>query len=521
MLKLLYYQTKLGIRNDAGKAAKYLKMPHKAARMFELPLLFLKFIAFFTIKILYVAVFMLLPCVIFSRIRGVAGFQLNESMVYFTVILTCVCGSLINSAIFEMDDNAYIMLATLRMEPSVFFKGRILFKLLSDGIAFYIAYNIMGMGAGHAFFLTIWVVLSRIIGEAINLYVFRYTGKPINELPFVSLIIMMLAVFGAYAFSYMRGHVPDFTKFVYDYVWLMMALLVSAIVVYGLLIYEGYSYVAKRFINNIEHEIGEVMAEKKDAMDILANEIVTDTRFKTFEKDNLRGHEYMHKIFFSRNKAYIKNIVFVRVIILVIAAVVGAIICTLSNEAVNDIVWQVICESLPLMVFIMFCLSVTPNICKAMFYHIDCSMLTDRRYGKGVRNFRNFLIRLKRMGYYDVFIGIVVCAVMTVLAYSTGNGAAVETLIPVYVGILMLSIFFTVFNLAIYYLFQPYNKEMKIKNYMYYIANIGMLVIAYGCVYIDVNPIIFNIGLGIILAVTLSAAVTLIYKVSGRTFKVR
>lgn len=521
MFKLLYYQVRLSIRNDAGKAVKYLKLPYKTENLFEFLICCLKLAAFFAFKILYVFLFMLMPCVLFARFRGAAGFQLTESMVYFTAILTCVCGSLINSAIFEMDEDTYVMLATLRMKPAVFFKGRLLVKLLADGVGFYIAYLIMGMGAGEAFYLTIWIILSRVIGEAINLYVFRYTGKPIQDLPVVSMIIMAVSVFGAYGFSYLRGHVPDFTKFVYDYVWLTMALLVGAIIIYGLLIYDGYSYVAKRFINNIENEIGEVMAEEKDAMDILANDIVTDTRFKTYEKDSARGYEYIHKIFFSRNMAYIKNTVFVRIVIVVIAAVVGVVICALSNETVNARVWEVMCESLPLMVFVMFCLSATPNICKAMFYHIDCNMLVDKRYGRGGRNFCNFLIRLKRVVCFDVAIGAVVCAALAVIAYATGNGASVEALLPVYAGIIMLSIFFAVFNLAVYYLCQPYNKEMKIKNYMYYVANIGMLAVAYGCVYIDVNPIMFNVGLGLVLSVLFAVAATLVYKVSGKTFRVQ
>ena len=138
-------------------------------------------------RIIYVLVFMYLPYRIFSKISIWEGFQLRQSIVYFTCFLSCICGSLINSGMFDMDEDMRSLFVTMQVDASVFFKERIVYKLIVDGLGFGIAYCMIGMDFGHAFYLALWVLISRLIGELINLYVFRYIGKAISELTIVTI----------------------------------------------------------------------------------------------------------------------------------------------------------------------------------------------------------------------------------------------------------------------------------------------------------------------------------------------
>lgn len=528
MLKQLYYQFILEPRNDVGRIAAFLKLKKRKSRKrsvpgstaaYTVPLYILKLLWTFVLKFAYIFVFIFLPCSLFSALRGREGFPFLESMVYFTVLLSCICGSLINSGMFDMDDDAYIMLTTMRMEPEAFFQGRILYKLLVDGICFLLSYVILGMDFPHAFYLVVWVLISRVIGEAVNLYVFRFTGKIVNEIPGIPVIIMAVAVLGAYGFPYLRNHVVNLTDYAYDYLWLLAALVVCAVVLYGLFNYGGYSYIARHFVKRMKEQLGEAREERKEELELLAGDMVTEKYFKAYDKDGAKGIAYIHKIFFARSREYIKNALFLRIVILVLVTIAGVVICRLSGENARETVWNVLRGCLPLMVFVLFCLSVAPTVCKSLFYHIDSRMLHDRHYRRGISNFRSFMIRLRRIWGMDLLLSLLLCAAIGLVGCAAGHGSELDELVPVYLGILMLSGFFTVFYLTVYYMCQPYNRDMKIKNYTYLLANGVMLLIAYGCVYINVNAVVFDIAAGILLAVSLSAASTLVYYVSERTFK--
>lgn len=266
-----------------------------------------------------------------------------------------------------------------------------IYKLLVDGLGFGIAYCLIGLDFGHAFYLTVWVLISRLVGELINLYVFRYTGKMISELTIVTIAIMGTCVFMTYGFSFLRNRVVDFTGYIYNYVWLMAALILAAVALYALFNYAGYGYIAGRYIERLKLRDGEIDTAESRYGDMLLNEYSKHGYFHIYDKDRKRGLEYLHKVFFKRNFDYIRNTIAARSILIVIACVGASVVCRMSQQDTRDTIWNVMCNAMPIMVFIMYCLSVTPKLCKTMFCYIDHDILQSGSYvGKGI----TFLIML-------------------------------------------------------------------------------------------------------------------------------
>lgn len=528
MRQRLLYQFLLEADNEAGRLRNllHIRQSHRSAAgdkisSYSVICAVGKILLGILSKLIYVLLFMYIPYKIFSMVSVAEGFQLRQSIVYFTCFLSCICGSLINSGMFDIDEDAHAMLATMQVEPALFFKERIVYKLVIDAIGFMLAFTIVGIDFGHAFYLMIWILISRLLGEFINLYVFRYTGRIINEIPLVTIVIMGTCVFMAYAFPFLRSRVVDLTVYVYNYIWLLAALVVAAVVLYELFSYDGYAYIAKSYIARIKEKNRKEQDEENSYGDMAMGEYSSDGYFKEYDKDKSRGLKYIHKIFFARNLDYVRNIMMVRCILIVIAAVVGVVICRMSPAETRDIVWEVLCGALPIMVFIMYCLSVTPKLCKLMFCYMDLDTLTSGAYRSRRYNFKNYVVRLKMLVICELIQAAVMCVGFIAVAAASGNMAHIYKIIPVCIGIIMLSVFYAVFNLLVYYMCQPYNRQFKAKGYTFYAAHAGMLAICYGCVYISWPAVVFDIALALVLAVFLSGAATLVYYFSGRTFKVR
>ena len=528
MRQRLLYQFLLEADNEAGRVRNllHIKQPHRSVGTDKVsPQSVMcaigKIVLGILYKLIYVLLFMYIPYRILSKISVAEGFQLRQSVVYFTSILSCICGSLINSGMFDVDEDAHALLDTMQVEPSLFFKERMVYKLIIDAVGFILAFSVIGIDFGHAFYLMIWILISRLLGEFINLYVFRYTGRIINEIPVVTIVIMGTCVFMAYAFPFLRNRVVDLTVYLYNYIWLLAGLVVASVVLYELFNYDGYAYIAKSCIARMKEKNRKEQDEDKEYGELAMGEYSADGSFKEFGKDKSRGLEYLHKIFFSRNLDYVRNIILVRCILIIVAAVVGIVLCRMSPESTRDIVWSVLCAALPIMVFIMYWLSVTPKLCKLMFCYMDLDMFNSSAYRSRRYNFRNYMVRLRILVLCELIQAVVMCICFIAVAVSTGNIAHMQMLIPVCTGIILLSVFYAVFNLLVYYMCQPYTVQLKTKGYTFYAAHAGMLAICYGCVYINCSAAMFDIVLALVLAVMLSGASALVYYFSNKTFNVR
>lgn len=118
-----------------------------------------------------------------------------------------------------------------------------------------------------------------------------------------------------------------------------------------------------------------------------------------------------------------------------------------------------------------------------IFYQCDCELLKKEGYNNRNDILENYFIRLR----YMLIIDIVPAAVLTVVYAVAGivSKSNAGTVIPVCVGILMLSCLFTVLQLTLYYAIQPYTKDAVKSRNRYVIINIIMYVCSSLFIYIN------------------------------------
>lgn len=86
-------------------------------------------------------------------------------------------------------------------------------------------------------------------------------------------------------FSFLRNRVVDFTGYIYNYVWLMAALILAAVALYALFNYAGYGYIAGRYIERLKLRDGEIDTAASGYGDMPLNEYSKNGYFHIYEKD--------------------------------------------------------------------------------------------------------------------------------------------------------------------------------------------------------------------------------------------
>jgi hypothetical protein len=169
----------------------------------------------------------------------------------------------------------------------------------------------------------------------------------------------------------------------------------------------------------------------------------------------------------------------------------------------------------------MYLLSMGERICRAMFKNCDISLLRYPFYRKKEILLKNFQIRLFSIVRLNGILALAICAGAVLLSFLTEMNWAVSDQLLFCLTILLLSVFFSVHYLFLYYVFQPYTTELGVKNPFFNILNTAVYIACYLCLQIDTVPSSF---VWIVLTATtlyIIIALVLVYRFAPKTFRVK
>ena len=465
-------------------------------------------------KAAFVAVFMLLPRYVLTRVSadGAIGFGLENCFVYFTVVMVCFCGSINNSAVFELSETSYTALREAKCRPSDYFRMVLVRKNISELISYWVVFTVFGMNFVKSFYLAIVIICARYDGEAFNILLFRATGKPFAEHKGGNVTIMLISLFLAYFIPYMRGHVPGAYDLIFDTIWLMVILSVAAVFIYYVWNYSGYGKVAARIFkrsNFLSEDDRDILSDRSDKPeDYVCN-------FDAYDEDSYKN---VNKEFFRQNRATITGAVEMRIVAVIIILAVAIIV---AFNGYKDAVAKVISYSMPVLVFVMCVFSNSFGICKSLFYQCDCRLLENEDYRRRNDILENFFIRLKYLIVIDLIPAVMLAGAYAIAGAVAGKDGSTITVVSVCVGIILLSCLFTVLNLTLYYIIQPYKGDVQKGARICNVINVIMYICCAGFIYINSTALLFTLGVGLALAIILAVAVTLVRQVGNRTFRLK
>ena len=462
--------------------------------------LFLKFMYYFVILII---------CYKFFKNDIVFAFF----HIYF--VLT-ILGMFINNQLLTTNKQRYFSICLFNVDGTKYFRSLLFWRLLNiiilnGSCIFFFTYYLMSPpNLLYSSMLLVFTVCIRLIGEALNIMFYKkykYIWYSNTKLYFP----IVIGLFGICLLPFIDIFVPISYMFIITYISILLGILS---LIYLLRI-KDYRLMYKRLtlvtnVMNSKNEkdyLSQAMVDIQDRDKVINKELI----------NNKHGYDFFNTIFFERHKEILlrssrkwAGIAFV---------IYGIVIyLVLSYDKYFNSVSNVLNNHLTYFIVIMLFINRGPIVTQAMFYNCDYAMLRYNFYREEDTILSLFKKRLVTIIKVNLIPSIVVGIGNVVLLILTNN-SNILVLITNFIFIQLLSILFSVFYLVIYYLLQPFDKNMQVKKVSYSFVN----MIVYGLVFFIVGyvikPLILSI-VGIIVCILfIISSLLLVKRYAPKTFK--
>ncbi|MCD2493530.1 hypothetical protein LQE92_12985 [Lacrimispora sp. NSJ-141] len=449
-----------------------------------------------------------------------SGLMKTETGAGFSHILLFLSfiGAFMNTNLFNPTKDKYYGIALMNMDAREYVVSNYLYFLIKMIVGFMPFMIWFGTKAGVSLPLCIlypfFIVGFKLVISACVLRDYEKHGKARNEnnLPAVAWITVALLLAAAYG--------PPIWGYALDerIVWaagLSGIVLGAACLVY-VLRFRKYSAMCRKMLgrssvifNTAENKREIMQGSYQKKIDITAE-----------AESGKSGFAYFHDLFMKRHrKILIRSSKRTAAILLLLWGMTAAA-CLIKPELgiqVNGLMLTI----LPYFMFVMYLTNRGKVVSQAMFMNCDHSMLTYRFYRQPHVILSLFRERLKSVIWLNLPPTLVLAAGLPLLLYLTGGTDQYMNYAILFVSILFMSVFFSVHNLVLYYLLQPYNVEIEMKSMLYSIADGVTYLVCYVLVGKRIPVLLFGVLVIVFCAVYIVLALILVYRYAPKTFRLR
>ena len=423
-------------------------------------------------------------------------------------------GLFINNKLLTSSKKKYFSLILFQMDGTQFFHANLLWNLFTRFLFSTIGILIIVMGYYQAslyegLILIMFTLSFRIIGEYFNIMFFRryhyiwYSNTKI----YFSIFFLCIALCFLPFFSII---VPFWVIELFTFISFVLG--VSSFI--ALWKTNDYYYLYKRI-----HNITEVMNSKEEG-DYLRQAMVEvkekDKKIDTSLLEKKHGYDLFNTIFFERHKEILLRSARRYA---VVAAVVYVILLYVIMHYANyyQSIEYFLEYKLSFFSIIMFYINRGSIITRAMFFNCDHAMLCFNFYREPRIILELFKKRLLTIVKVNLIPAFVIGVGNSLILFVTTS--SVITLLTSFLFIISLSVFFSVHYLVIYYLLQPYNKNMEVKKIGYSLVTILTYLVSFWLKDIILSSAVLSV-LGLLFVILyLVLALWLVYRIAPRTFR--
>lgn len=429
-------------------------------------------------------------------------------------------GMFINYTILSVGKKKYYAIILMKMDAKKYTCASLFYHLLTTWL-----FNFLCLFIFHVcffqfdfsilFLLPLFVVFMKIIGEALHLYCYKKFGFVLFHHPLPYFIILILGLILAFLLPYFQI-ILSFTSYFLIFILLLLPALVA---LFYILKIEDYDSIYRKIntMNSVMNQGDAVAYSRQMAVDIKKKDYRIDER-KLVGKS---GYDYFNTIFFLRHRIILSHSAHLYAcgFFLFFSGLIIYLLCFPTDHLKLEIL-HTIKDHFAWIILIMYFINRGVIVTEAMFYNCDRSMLTFPFYRQSSVILNVFKQRLKTLIHINLTPAIVI-GVGTVFLLFVLEGKFFLTSIFVLLSILLLSVFFSVHHLVIYYLFQPYNAQMQMKSFSFSIIRFLTYFICYLCRNISLSLPWFSFAIMIFTIIYIIIALILVYKKASHTFCLR
>ncbi|WP_297629967.1 hypothetical protein [uncultured Clostridium sp.] len=466
-------------------------------------------------KFLYIFFIVILPAIFIQEKTGISA-ALIEFQIFF--FLSFIVGPIIDNNVGMELQKDFYMINLMRFNASEYYKSKIIYEYTEYLIYFIIPITFLDVSLKGAVLITILLILVRAIGQYMHLIIMEKVNfKLLNKSPKV-----MVGILGIWIITFgtpFIGVVFNFREILLSKKVILIITVLGVISLIQIFRYKKYNILAKVILSKSDME--KINDGVKDAafMDVKINEKKINTKDLINDKyRDKEGIDYLNFKFMERHKRIIFNPIKRRAILFIgifLIGLIGTIFFVENKESVQ----KIILSSSGFLVFVVYASSIGEKITKAFFFNCDNSLLRHKFYTEPKVILDNFKSRLKICIVLEL-IPVSILGIGLGTIFIASGGSIIEYT-PIFISIITLGIFFAVHYLFLYYIAQPYTAQLKVKSPIYTFGTMVISIFAYICLQVRETTIIFTIIIIVLTVIYILTAITLVYKYSYKTFKLK
>ncbi len=459
-------------------------------------------------KLIYFGVMLFLPLLLYKNT--------NSYDVFLHILLfMSIIGSFVNSYMFEDSKHGYYAIVNLNTNARKYVLSNYFYSIFKVIVFFGLFGLIFGSFAG----LKIWQCLLIplfVVGVKLSIIplIFRQyekKGTKANESILGKLQIPVIAVLFALAYG-----LPYFSMIIPSYI---TVIIMSIFIVTGLISLKRI--LSFKYYREVYRE---VLLDSKvinvDTTKMLREQSLKFISADTTISSKRSGFEFLNELFIKRHhKILWKATKYISAVCLCLVAVLICLI-QIFPEVKTEINGLLI-NSLPYFLFIMYAINRGMSYTQCLFVNCDHSLLTYSFYKKPKFILDLFKIRLREIIKINLLPASIIGIGLAVLLFVSGGTDNPINYAVLVVSIICLSIFFSVHNLTIYYLLQPYNAGTEIKSGMYQVIMTATYIVCYVMMQVELPTIAFGLSTIVFCILYCIIACVLVYKLAHKTFRIR
>ena len=446
-------------------------------------------------------------------------------MVYLFLIFSFLPGSFLVSNLTEGAKKDYVLLHVMRIPAAQHYRSKMVLKGVKDTICFLVPLLWFGFGAESALFV-VSLFFTRYIGHAGILQHYRHSEKKGKKVFWKSLgkTFLMFGIILALGYG-VAAAVPRlfFDRYVMAEVVVFLSFtLVGMFCFSKVWKYGGYTIFAKKMVSLKDFlEQDDAVKEARAADVKIQDKDISKEELRSRKYEEKEGYDYLNAIFFERHKRIVSRAVKSRIIIILAVGLIGAVALLFVGEQMKQKTFEAMTQMMPVMVFVMYLESTGGRICKAMFFNCDISLLKYGYYREADAILKNFKIRLRKLLMLDAVPAAIICGMILLWTLLCGEILAVWKVIPLMAGSLLLSAFFCLFHLFMYYITQPYTEEKTVKSPIFSVVNALVYFGCYLCLQIQTGSWLFTLGVLAVTIIFIPLSYFCVFRFAPKTFKIR
>ena len=459
-------------------------------------------------KLIYIA------AMIFGMMSLYEQNQAGSFVTIFTFLT--IAGAIMNTYMFNPTNDKYYAMFIMRMNAKKYTLSNYIYsilKVITGFMPFTILFGwIANVNILICSIMPIYVAACKILFGAYSLKKKEKTGITINENKPVKFIwgIVGICLILAYGLPYIGITVPDFVFAILTAITVILAIFACIYIKKFNMYREMYKQILTSSNMNVQTNAQEITKENVHKQIDISKEITS----------NKKGFKYFNDLFIKRHsKILLKSAKRTAAISFCIIAIV--IFAVNLNTDFKIRINEVLMNSLPYFVFIMYIINRGQVVTQAMFMNCDHSMLTYSFYKTPKSILSLFKERIKSVVAINLLPAIVIGLGLPVILYVTGGTDNIYNYLILFISIISMSVFFSVHHLVLYYLLQPYNISSETKSSTYSIASFLTYFICYEMLQLKLPTTYFGIA-AICFAVVYSiVSLFIAYKLAPKTFRIR